>query len=125
MIAIESKRRKRENILKKYPDAVIADVTSQVTDGLVRLSRYNELQDVSYMNFFLQNNITIVTAQDSYLIISCLRVTLKAFSNVTHATRCHATAKKTDLEVFEPTMWEKEARHIGGQEIKTATLFNA
>ena len=37
----------------------------------------------NYMNFFLQNNITIVTAQDSYLIISCLRVTLKAFSNVT------------------------------------------
>ena len=94
MIAIESKRRKRENILKKYPDAVIADVTSQVTDGLVRLSRYNELHDVSYMNFFLQNNITIVTAQDSYLIISCLRVTLKAFSNVTHATRCHATVKR-------------------------------
>ena len=31
MIAIESKRRKRENILKKYPNAVIADVTSQAT----------------------------------------------------------------------------------------------
>lgn len=27
MVVIESKRRKRENILKKYPDAVIADVT--------------------------------------------------------------------------------------------------
>ena len=27
MIAIESKHRKRKNILKKYPDAVIADVT--------------------------------------------------------------------------------------------------
>ena len=27
MIVIESKRRKRKNILKKYPDAVIADVT--------------------------------------------------------------------------------------------------
>ena len=26
MIVIESKRRKSENILKKYPDAVIADV---------------------------------------------------------------------------------------------------
>ena len=38
---------------------------------------------MSYMNFFLQNNVTIVTAQDSYLIISCLRVTLEAFSNVT------------------------------------------
>ena len=27
MVVIESKHRKRENILKKYPDAVIADVT--------------------------------------------------------------------------------------------------
>lgn len=40
MIVIESKRRKRENILKKYPDAVIADVTSQATDGLVKLSPF-------------------------------------------------------------------------------------
>ena len=40
MIAIESKRRKRENILKRYPDVVIADVTSQATDGLVRLSPF-------------------------------------------------------------------------------------
>ena len=40
MIAIESKRRKRENILKKYPDAVIADVTSQAIDGLVKLSPF-------------------------------------------------------------------------------------
>ena len=40
MIVIESKRRKRENILKKYPDAVIADVTSHATDGLVKLSPF-------------------------------------------------------------------------------------
>ena len=40
MIAIESKRRKRENILKEYPNAVIADVTSQATDGLVRLTPF-------------------------------------------------------------------------------------
>ena len=40
MIVIESKRRKRENILKKYPDAVIADVTSQATDDLVKLSPF-------------------------------------------------------------------------------------
>ena len=40
MIVIESKRRKRENIVKKYPDAVIADVTSQATDGLVKLSPF-------------------------------------------------------------------------------------
>ena len=36
-----------------------------------------------YMNFFLQNNITIVTTQDSYLIISHLWVTIRAFSIVT------------------------------------------
>ncbi len=35
------------------------------------------------MNFFLQNNITIVTTQDSYLIISYLWVTIRAFSIVT------------------------------------------
>ena len=34
MIIIESKRKKQENILKKYPDAVIVDVTSKATTGL-------------------------------------------------------------------------------------------
>ena len=32
-----------------------------------------------------------------------------------NVTQCHPMpryGKKTDLEVFEPTMWEKEARHI-------------
>ena len=43
--------------------------------------------------------------------------------NVTHATRCHATAKKTDLEVFEPTMWEKEARHIWWSGNKNSDLI--
>ena len=40
MIIIESKRKKIENILKKYPNAIIADVTSQANDGLVRLSPF-------------------------------------------------------------------------------------
>lgn len=40
MIVIESKRKKRENIVKKYPYAIIADVTSQATDGLVKLSPF-------------------------------------------------------------------------------------
>ena len=35
------------------------------------------------MNFFLQNNITIVTQQDNYMVIRCLRVTIEAFSIVT------------------------------------------
>ena len=40
MLIIESKRKKRENILKKYPNAIIADVTSQATDDLVKLSPF-------------------------------------------------------------------------------------
>ena len=37
MIIIDSKRRKRENILKKYPDAVIADVTRLATGSWLRV----------------------------------------------------------------------------------------
>ena len=33
MIIIESKRKKIENILKKHPNAIFADVTSQAKDG--------------------------------------------------------------------------------------------
>ena len=40
MIVIESKKKKKENILKKYPGAIIADVTSQAKDGLVKLSPF-------------------------------------------------------------------------------------
>ena len=40
MIVIASKRCKAENILKEYPNAIIADVTSHAKDGLVRLSPF-------------------------------------------------------------------------------------
>lgn len=40
MIIVESKRKRIENILKKHPNAIIADVTSQAKDGLVRLSPF-------------------------------------------------------------------------------------
>ena len=40
MIIIESKRKKIDNILTKHPNAIIADVTSQAKDGLVRLSPF-------------------------------------------------------------------------------------
>ena len=40
MIIIESKRKKAESILKKYPDAILADVTSKAKDGLVKLSPF-------------------------------------------------------------------------------------
>lgn len=46
MIIIESKRKKIENILKKYPDAVVADVTSQAKDGLVRVSPFYPHGDI-------------------------------------------------------------------------------
>ena len=40
MIIIESKRKKLATILKQYPGAIPADVTSTATDGLVRLSPF-------------------------------------------------------------------------------------
>lgn len=40
MIIIESKRKKATTLLKKYPNAILADVTSKATDGLVKLSPF-------------------------------------------------------------------------------------
>lgn len=40
MIIIESKRKKPTTILKKYPGAILADVTSTAKDGLVKLSPF-------------------------------------------------------------------------------------
>lgn len=40
MIIVESKRKKVANILKKYPEAIIADVTSNAKDSLVKLSPF-------------------------------------------------------------------------------------
>ena len=40
MILIDSKRKKLDNILKKYPDAIIADVTSHAEDDLIKLSPF-------------------------------------------------------------------------------------
>lgn len=40
MIIVESKRKKPETILKKYPNAILADVTSGAKDGLVKLSPF-------------------------------------------------------------------------------------
>lgn len=40
MIIIESKRKKPATILKKYPDAILADVTSQADTGLRKLSPF-------------------------------------------------------------------------------------
>ena len=46
MILIESKRKKRENILKQHPNAIIADVTSNATDDLVKLSPFYPHRDI-------------------------------------------------------------------------------
>ena len=40
MLLIESHKKKPENILKQYPGAILADVTSKATDGLVKLSPF-------------------------------------------------------------------------------------
>lgn len=40
MIIVDSKRKKPVTILKQYPDAILADVTSSAKDGLVKLSPF-------------------------------------------------------------------------------------
>ena len=40
MIIIESKRKKQETLLKMYPNGIVADVTSQAKDGLIKLSPF-------------------------------------------------------------------------------------
>lgn len=46
MIIIESKRKKPATILKKYPNAILADVTSSAKDGLVKLSPFYPHYDI-------------------------------------------------------------------------------
>lgn len=46
MIIVESKRKKAATILKKYPDAILADVTSGAKDGLIKLSPFYPHGDI-------------------------------------------------------------------------------
>lgn len=40
MIIIESKKKKQDCILRKYPDAILCDVTSKAKDSLIKLSPF-------------------------------------------------------------------------------------
>jgi hypothetical protein len=46
MIYIESKRRKVERLIKKYPNAIIADVTSKSDTALIKLSPFYPWGDI-------------------------------------------------------------------------------
>jgi hypothetical protein len=46
MILIESKKKKPENIQKRHPNAILADVTSKATDDLVKLSPFYPHGDI-------------------------------------------------------------------------------
>lgn len=46
MIIVESRRKKPETILKKYPDAILVDVTSHATTQLVKLSPFYPHGDI-------------------------------------------------------------------------------
>ncbi len=46
MLIIESKRKKPSAILKKYPNAILADVTSSAKDALVKLSPFYPHGDI-------------------------------------------------------------------------------
>lgn len=48
MIHIASKRKKKETLLKEFPGAILADVTSKATDGLRRLSPFIHITTYPY-----------------------------------------------------------------------------
>ncbi|MGL5958255.1 MAG: DUF6939 family protein [Phocaeicola sp.] len=46
MLIIESRKKKEETLLKKYPGAILADVTSKAMDSLVKLSPFYPHGDI-------------------------------------------------------------------------------
>ena len=83
--SIDSEKRLFDYKLQEYKDSnpnhsTNLRLTVQIHSAF---SRVVQITFFLYENFFLKNNVTIVTTQDSYLIISYLWVTLRAFSNVT------------------------------------------
>ena len=58
-------------------------ISCHISKSVESIFKHFHILNEPYMNFFLQNNVTIVTTQDSCLIIRCLRVTIEVFSNVT------------------------------------------
>ena len=46
MIIVESIRKKKETLKKKYPTAILADVTSKATDRLIELSPFYPHGDI-------------------------------------------------------------------------------
>lgn len=53
MIIIESKRKKPATILKIYPDAILADVTSGAKDGLVSYIFKHHTYKLNLIRYFL------------------------------------------------------------------------
>lgn len=51
MIIIESKRKKPATILKKYPDGILADVTSGAKDGLVKMGDTRHYYDIAVVGY--------------------------------------------------------------------------
>ena len=59
MIIVESKRKKPETILRQYPDAILADVTSGAKDGLVKLLKKESLTKGIQVEISDENKITL------------------------------------------------------------------
>lgn len=51
MIIIESKRKKPATILKKYPDGILADLTSGAKDGLVKMGDTRHYYDIAVVGY--------------------------------------------------------------------------
>ena len=62
--------------------------------------------------WFFCSSIDSGTFPFFHIVGSLIKLQIRVFAIADTLTPMPRYGKKTDMEVFEPTMWEKEARHI-------------
>ncbi len=84
MVIVQSKRRKPENILKEYPNAIIADVTSHAKDGLVKLSPLYRVSLLSaWRNIYVVIIMCVEAVWQGLKVFETADVDVEMFSNGT------------------------------------------
>ena len=85
MIVIESHKKKTENILKKYPNAIIADVTSQAKDALVKLSPFYPHGDIPVPFSEGYTSMSVEAIWQGLKVFESCDIDISLFANATMA----------------------------------------
>lgn len=83
MIVIESHRKKEETLLKTYPNAIIADVTSHAKDALVKLSPFYPHGDIPVPYSYGLTSMCVEGIWQGLKVFESADVELNMFNNDT------------------------------------------